>query len=313
MLAAAVVVACALLTGFAIQRGNTCTVVAERELLHKRDPRRLLAILHAMAWVAGLAACSGLLFDQPLPAAAFAASGAVVAGGVLLGLGAIVNGACAIAAIARIGNGEWAWLATLPGLLVGALAWRLVPAALAPRAIAAQPPIYDHAWVAALGFVAYLLWLAPRTLRAGFGVRDAVRAPWQPVAATTAIAIAFVLASAVDGPWAFTAMLERIADGRFADGGALLLPFAALVGGAMLGGGLARGARPRRGGARQARNCFVGGAIMGLGGRLAGGGFDAQTLLGQPLLLAHAWTAMGASYAVIAAVTMLDALRGRRG
>ncbi|MFN6146191.1 MAG: YeeE/YedE thiosulfate transporter family protein, partial [Planctomycetota bacterium] len=190
MLAAAVVVACALLTGFAIQRGNTCTVVAVRELLHKRDPRRLLAILHAMAWVAGLAACSGLLFDQPLPAAAVAASGAVVAGGVLLGLGAIVNGACAIGAIARIGNGEWAWLATLPGLLVGALAWRLVPAALAPRAIAAQPPIYDHAWVAALGVVAYLRWLAPGALRAGSGVRAAGRAPWQPVAAATARALA---------------------------------------------------------------------------------------------------------------------------
>lgn len=313
MLAAAVVVACALLTGFAIQRGNTCTVVAVRELLHKRDPKRLLAILHAMAWVAGLAACSGLLSGHPLPAAAFAADGAVIAGGVLLGLGAVVNGACAIGAIARIGNGEWAWLATLPGLLVGALAWRLVPAALAPRAIATHAPIYDHAWVAALGFVAYLLWLTPRTLRAGFGVGDAVRAPWQPVAATTAIAIAFVLAAAADGPWAYTAMLERFADGRLADGGALLLPFAALVGGAMLGGGLARGDRPRRGGVRQPRNCFVGGAIMGLGGRLAGGGYDAQTLLGQPLLLAHAWTAMGAAYAVVAGITLLDALRGRRG
>ena len=313
MLAAAVVVACALLTGFAIQRGNTCTVVAVRDLLHKRDPKRLLAILHAMAWVAGLAACSGLLFGHPLPATAFATGGAIVAGGALLGLGAVVNGACAIGAIARIGNGEWAWLATLPGLFVGALAWRLVPAALAPRAIPAHPPIYDHAWLAALAFVVYLLWLTPRTLRAGFRLADAVRAPWHPTAATTTIAIAFVLASAIAGPWAFTAMFERFADGSFASGSALLLPFAALIGGAMLGGGLVRGERPRRSGARQARNCFVGGAIMGLGARLAGGGFDAQTLLGQPLLLAHAWTAMGITYAVIACIVLLDALRGRRG
>ncbi|MBM3974255.1 MAG: hypothetical protein FJ301_09175 [Planctomycetes bacterium] len=311
MLAAAIVVACALLTGFAIQRGNTCTVVAVRDLLQKRGPQRLLAILHAMAWVAGLAACSDLLFGYPLPAITFAVSGAVIAGGVLLGLGAVVNGACAVGTIARLGNGEWAWLATLPGLLVGALAWQLVPAALAPRALAAHAPIYDHAWLAVGAFVAYLLWLTPRTLRDGVG--DAVRAPWQPVAATTAIAIAFVLTAAADEPWAYTAMLERFADGRFADGGALLLPFAALVGGAMLGGGLMRGDRPRRDGVRQPRNCFVGGAIMGLGGRLAGGNFDAQTLLSQPLLLAHAWTAMGAAYAVIAAVALLDALRGRRG
>ena len=101
-----------------------------------KDSYTLLAILHAMAWVAGLAACSGLLFGHPLPATAFATGGAIVAGGALLGLGAVVNGACAIGAIARIGNGEWAWLATLPGLFVGALAWRLVPAALAPRAAA---------------------------------------------------------------------------------------------------------------------------------------------------------------------------------
>lgn len=310
MLAAAVVLACALLTGFAIQRGNTCTVVAVRDVLQKRDPRRLLAILHAMAWVAGLSACSDLLFGDTLPAAAFAVDGAVVAGGVLLGLGAVVNGACAVGTIARIGNGDWAWLATLPGLQLGAFAYRLVPAALTPHAIPAHAPIYDHAWLAAGAFVAYLLWLTPRTLRAGAGV--GVRAPWQPAAATTVIAIAFVLASTAAGPWAYTAMLERFADGRFADGSALLLPFAALVGGALLAGGLARGERSRRASARQTRNCFVGGAIMGFGARLAGGSFDAQTLLGQPLLLAHAWAAMAAAYAVVAAVVLLDALRGRR-
>jgi toxin CptA len=291
MLVDAVVLLCALLTGFAIQRGNTCTVVAVRDLLQRREPTRALAILHAMTWVAGLAACVGLLFGHALPAPAFAADGAVVVGGALLGLGAIVNGACAVGTIARLGNGDWAWLWTLPGLLAGALAYRLVPAA----------------------FAAYVVWLSPRALRRGFGAGDALRGPWHPTAATTAIAIAFVLASTASGPWAYTAMLDRFVDGRFADGAALLLPFAALVGGAMLGGGIGRGERGRRTNARQRRNCFVGGAIMGLGGRLAGGSFDAHTLLGQPLLLPHAWTAMGVAYAVVAAITLLDALRGRRG
>ena len=313
MLVDAVVLLCALLTGFAIQRGNTCTVVAVRDLLQRRDPTRALAILHAMAWVAGLAACVGLLFGHPLPAPAFDADGAVVVGGALLGLGAIVNGACAVGTIARLGNGEWAWLWTLPGMLLGALAYRLVPAALAPAALASHPPLYDLAWAAAIAFAAYVVWLSPRALRRGFGAGDALRGPWHPTAATTAIAIAFVLASAASGPWAYTAMLDRFVDGRFADGAALLLPFAALVGGAMLGGGIGRGERGRRTNARQRRNSFVGGAIMGLGGRLAGGSFDAHTLLGQPLLLPHAWTAMTTAYAVVAAITLLDALRGRRG
>ena len=312
MLADAVVLACALTTGVAIQRGNTCTVVAVRDLLQRRDPTRALAILHAMAWVAGLAACAVALFGFAWAAPAFAANAAVVVGGALLGLGAIVNGACAVGTIARLGNGEWAWLLTLPGMLLGSLVYRLVPAPLTPQAIALTPPLHDVAWIAALAFAGYVLWLSPQALRRFAGAGGLLRGAWHPTIATTAIAVAFVLASAAVGPWAYTAMIDRFVDGRFGEGSGMLLPFAALVGGAVAAGAIGRGEPRRRATAQQRRNCLVGGAIMGLGGRLAGGGFDAHTLLGQPLSLPHAWTAMGAAYAVVAAVTLLDALRGRR-
>ena len=39
--------------GVAIQRGNTCTVVAFDDVVHRRSWDRLLAIVYAWFWVAG--------------------------------------------------------------------------------------------------------------------------------------------------------------------------------------------------------------------------------------------------------------------
>ena len=38
--------------GIGVQRGNTCTVVAFDDLLHRHSPERLLAILYCWLWVA---------------------------------------------------------------------------------------------------------------------------------------------------------------------------------------------------------------------------------------------------------------------
>src|SRR3982074_971175 len=85
---------CAALMGYAIQRGATCTVAAVDEIMTERSARRLLSLVEAALWIAG-----GLLGARPLqvlPAlpAGYAVSGWTVAGGFLLGLGAVVNGAC---------------------------------------------------------------------------------------------------------------------------------------------------------------------------------------------------------------------------
>jgi len=103
---------CAGLMGFAIQRGATCTVAAVDELLTKRKAKRLVAMLEASLWVAGGLALAKLFGMLPATPAAYTVSAWVFIGGVLLGFGAWLNGACVFGAIARFGSGDLNYLAT---------------------------------------------------------------------------------------------------------------------------------------------------------------------------------------------------------
>jgi toxin CptA len=102
---------CAAIMGLAIQRGGTCTVAAMEELLATRWPLRLMALIEASLWVGGallLAREFGLVAEPP---PGFALTRWTLAGAVLLGLGALLNRACVIGAIARLGSGETAFAA----------------------------------------------------------------------------------------------------------------------------------------------------------------------------------------------------------
>ncbi len=101
---------CVTAMGFAIQRGGTCTVAAVDEVLSQRRAHQLAAMFEASLWVAGGLAIAQLLHLAGSMPGGVAIDGWTVAGGVLLGLGAWVNGACVLGAVARLGSGEWAWL-----------------------------------------------------------------------------------------------------------------------------------------------------------------------------------------------------------
>jgi len=122
---------CAATMGFAIQRGATCAVAAVEEVVRAGSCRRLAALFEAALWVAG-----GLLVAQaahwlPTMPPGYALGAWTIVGGVLLGLGAFVNGACVFGAIARFGSGEWAYLLTPLGFYLGCVS---VPVVFAPPA-----------------------------------------------------------------------------------------------------------------------------------------------------------------------------------
>ena len=107
--------------GFAIQRGATCAVAAVDELVSKRSATRLMAMLEASLWVAvGLVLAQQLHWLERLPAG-YALSAWTIVGGALLGFGAWVNRACVFGSIARLGSGNWAYLATPLGYYLGCL------------------------------------------------------------------------------------------------------------------------------------------------------------------------------------------------
>jgi toxin CptA len=56
-----------------------------------------------------------------------------ILGGALLGLGAYVNSACVFGAVARLGSGEWAYLATPLGFYAGCATYPHLFASFAQR------------------------------------------------------------------------------------------------------------------------------------------------------------------------------------
>jgi toxin CptA len=98
------------LVGFAGQRGGICTVHSIHDLAFRRRTGRLMSMIEASVWGGGglvLLEGAGLLIRAPQ---GYRAGVSTVVGGVLLGVRAFVNGACAFGTIGRIGAGHWAFI-----------------------------------------------------------------------------------------------------------------------------------------------------------------------------------------------------------
>jgi toxin CptA len=300
----AIAAVCAGLMGFAIQRGATCTVAAMDEIVRKRSASRLASMVEASLWVLG-----GLLMAQALNVlgtmpAGFAVTATTVLGGALLGLGAFVNGACVFGAIARLGSGEWAYLATPLGFYVGCLCEGIFRLPAQHALPASAPVLQASAWLA-LVFAAAMVWRIGRAwIDARAGVRDAgvfaaARATfatqvWSPRGATIVIGITFVVLLVLTGAWAYTDVLAELSRGMAGNLSARVLLALALLMGAIAGGWTAGRFRGKSITAMQLAKCFAGGALMGLGSLLIPGGNDGLILVGMPLLWPYAWVAFAA-------------------
>lgn len=308
-LAFAVAAACAGVMGFAIQRGGTCAVAAVDELVSQGRATRLAALAEASLWVAGGLLVAQALHWLPALPAGHPVSGFTVLGGLLLGLGAWVNGACVFGAIARLGSGEWAYAATPLGFWLGC--WLLplllpmpAPSAVAPAGGLPMPsPWPAPALALVLGAAALALWRAPAL----------ARRLWQPHAATVLIGLAFTVLLLVGGAWTYTDALAELAQGMAGRLGVRLLLVAALFAGALWGGWRAGRLRSTRPGAAALARCLGGGLLMAWGTLLVPGANDGLILIGMPLLQPHAWLAFAAmSLAIAAALVLARGLAARR-
>lgn len=305
-----VAILCVGVMGFAIQRGATCTVAAVDEVLTRRRVRRLSAMLEASLWVAGGLALAQLWQLAGSMPAGYAVSTWTVVGGVLLGLGAWVNKACVFGAVARLGSGEWAYVATPVGFYVGCLsvmAFFGQPLAhVLPEGSAPIPasPLFAAAFV---GFVLWRLWPGALALRAPHPAHELRLKIWAPHAATVVIGVSFVITLLLAGRWAYTDVLADLAQASNAGSVRLLLPVLLLVSlyvGALLGGLTAGRWKTVRPSAMQVLRCFAGGAVMGWGSLLIPGSNDGLILIGIPLLRPYAWLAFGVMFGAIAAAML---------
>lgn len=305
LVSAALAVAAAFAMGFAIQRGGTCMVAAVEQIYRAKSASKLLALLECSLWtsVLGFGALSAGLRFTASPD--FSPGLTAIVGGLLLGLGASVNGACVFGSVARIGSRDFNYLLALPGFFLGSLAHHLFigTASVMVRGIQhdtrAGPLIV--LLVACLVFGLVHAWRNARTSGMFLGYR----------LATVSIGFAFVLLAVVSGPWTYTEVFARAAHGG---AGPSLLEATLL--GALLAGAVVGGGNGTRGGAfriARAVQCLAGGALMGVGSAMIPGGNDNLILIGIPAFQSHAWLAICSMVLAIAIWLKLGAFRRNLG
>lgn len=309
--------------GAAVQRGNTCTVVAFDDLIHRRSPQRLLAIVYTWLLVAGALSALRVATGFQPSARLFEISGWSIAGGLLLGIGAVTNGACTTGTIARIGSGEYTFLLTIVGFFLGCVLAPAVFGRAATTHTAAAPTVTSLDFpVPALVGLGLVVALTIRRLVSGRHetLREFLRSAWDPRTAMLVVALMFVALVNLSGAWAYTDLLGDVSrEGVTPTSAPRLVFLLALLTGAVVAGRSLRGNKPIGPLAPKSLRCSIGGIIMGAGFSLAPGAFDGLTLFAQPLLLPFAWVVMAACYvSIILAILYLRShlgtwIKTRRG
>lgn len=302
----AVALVAAAIMGLAIQRGGTCMVAAVEEAVSKRRWTKALALGEAAIWVSAffaIAVLAGLPMAVP---PSFAVNIWVVIGGLLLGLGALLNGACVIGSIARLGSGNWHYLLTPAGYFLGS--------ALHDKSTIIRSAEGETLAAASSGWLAIAI-VTPILAYRSWGIGKVAvyrRMPpqgWTAHQATAVIGMAFGVLVLVAGPWTYTDALSRLAHRMTGFGvleGALFLM---LLAGAVAGGWKRRTSEAWR--LSTATACLAGGALMGFGGSMIPGGNDNLILVGLPMFHGYAWLAIvSMTAAIVLGLIVTTRLRG---
>jgi len=296
------ILACAFLVGMAISASSTCAVAASREILFERRPDMLLGFLIAMG-VAGLITLPlhWLIGPTAHVTPVVPISSSLLLGAALIGLGAVVNDACLLGTLARIGQGEVRFLALPFGLALGfAVAER--QSALVVGIARPNPhelPSAQGVAVVAI-FAAMAVWAWQRR---GKGSRESTSAGSWPRAMMLAMGLCGALLFCLAPQWTYSdaihAIVRRGGMQMQADARAFA-PALALLAGALVSGLLTRAFVFRAPTAITLTRSLAGGAVMALGGTLIPGGNDSLLLAAIPSASLSGITA----YAVMSATVM---------
>jgi len=290
--------------GFGLQRASLCTVAAVQQWLVERRPDRQLAVGVAVCF-SGVTLLGSAAFSPAsgwLPAT-LAVTPSILLGGVLLGLGSALNGACFVGSVVRLTAGELNYGFSLLGLGFGLRVIEVYSVEAPP--IEAAPPIAQAATL--LAPITVFLVLGTGAL--AYGVQRAKSSGGQhagaradlPWLVATGILAGLLFVRLPD--WSYSAALAQLAAGQ-----ARLLwetpPWSTLA----LFVGAAWSARRaghlawRAPSWAAASLCTVGGFIMALGAGLVPGGNDTLLLWSIPGLALHAAVAYGIMVLTLAAV-----------
>ncbi len=279
---------CGVAFGYAAQRGSLCVVSGIEALLEGKSPRVFLSFLRCSVWVIAVTLpLAWLINGEQLDV--IAAPGLItVAGGLLFGVGAAINGGCSFGTLIRLGGGDASFIATLAGLAFGYLLQRHAPAFDVSLDVVGPSPLETPTLVGALALL----------LAVAFCVRELMLerrrgsslGRWAPERAALVMGVAGGVLYALHGSWAYTIAIERglahMRAGGIPDLDLALIFIACLIGAAL---GARRLDRFRiQLNARDVPKHLLGGTIMGVAAALIPGGNDVLVLHSLPALSPHA-------------------------
>jgi uncharacterized membrane protein YedE/YeeE len=299
--------------GFAAHRASVCTVRAVAEYTHSGTGYMMASIGKSVLWVFAITLPVFFLLPQTASnIGGWQLTTMAMVGGVLFGIGAGVNGACAYSTMARMVDGEIGMLLAVAGfaLGVGAFVVLLGGEVLARPAATPGlvPAVVSYAGILGAMFLAWALYEFMRLWRTrpkDRSLRQLVLAP-QYRLSTSAMLIGLCAGTIflLFGSPGYTTTFQQVIEGYLGTRdwppyGRWVVLSAVLLG--MLSSTWQRRSfridwRPRW---SWLRNIF-GGALMGFGTALLPGGNDALVLYGIPSLSPHAIPAYLALVAGIA-------------
>jgi uncharacterized protein len=277
-------VACAFFMGYSINEGSTCAVSAAQELVDQRRATMLTGFAVAIgaagliclpvAWIFG--SDVHLASDTPV-------SLALIAGAILLGIGAVINDACLLGTLARIGHGEVRFFALPVGLTAGFFiadrqSWAKAGDAI-PNALAQPGPV---GFLVVAGFAVIVI-AAYRRL--GQGLMPPSLRDWPLRRAMLVLGVCGALLFTLTPGWTYADAVRRaVAPGEqmTAIGFGVVIAALAALAGALASGIRARSFHFQKPTVRTLLRSLIGGTVMAFGGTLIPGGNDSLLLSSVP-------------------------------
>lgn len=321
-LLALITLTCAFLVGYAIRRGSICAVLATHALILEGKSSRFRAFLVAAAGSGAIIVpLHWAMPDMATLSAGYPVTGLVLIGGAAFGIGAWINGACALGTLAHLTGGKVGYLATVVGMVSGALIVQVAGGAGNQDILPKASPLEAPDLFAVLFVVALALSLASalyrRVPRWWRGFREPGSARMGPYRSMLVVGIFGGLLYALAGNWTYMAVLSeraaRLVDPTLLPSGwpALLSAMAVILGGvtAAVRYGDFTFERPQMIGLFRS---LSGGMIMGASAAIIPGGNGTLLIHGLPSLSPHAIAAYAAMTATLCTCFLIMRWRQRR-
>jgi toxin CptA len=302
----------AMMLGFTYSKASLCAVACMKKVVVHRQ----FAALNVLGLAISASGLVLLLLALSLPQAVMLPEGMVplawsALGGVVLGVGSLVNGGCYLGSVTYLGSGNSNFLFTLVGIGAGLrLGGGLLQIPMRP-ASGLHEALHAIWIISALlfaGFIALTVWREHRGRSMGCFT---VRGPWPVAVAACSSGLLGGMLYAFHPGWSYGTVIGDLVyldqqSWNVAGNAAAL----GLLGGAILGTAISGRWHPEWPTLHGAARCLAGGTLMGLGAKMIPGGSDMLVLWSVPGLSSYGIVAFGAMLVTLSAGFAMIRLAG---